>query len=205
MKVRVLAVLIIVILTFLLVSCKQNDDSTTPNNINNINNAQGEDHITEIKLMTKEEFIKYIEENQHLETVNITLDDLKCIDIDDFIAYCQFTKEDIDGFYLKYALELYLENLKYMKLERHMSSEIISVSSSAEEFEAFIEEYFKKVNRPYKNTSKDRYGIDNFDISIDGKEYRIRVGRTQNLGDYETEKNNNGFYCIMDFHDEVEA
>ena len=97
---------------------------------------KGEEEM-EIVLMTREEFIKYIEENQDMETVDITAGDLEGIDIDGFIAYGYFSEENVGRGYLRNALESYLDHLESERLSVYLAHEIVSIESTDSEYDEF--------------------------------------------------------------------
>ena len=198
--------IVVLIAVFILSGCVNNRAVLDVEDIDiqNLENsgAQGEGQMSDTNYMTKEEFLQYIKENQHLETVDITVEDLNGVDIDDFIMYSRFSKEDIDGFFLKYALESYLRDLKYRKLEPYMAIELTSADSTDEEFKTFKDKYFNIIGLAYEHEFVDEYGIDNYRFQVDEKKHTIGLGKTQNLGDCKIDKNNKGFYCVEYIQDQ---
>ena len=160
--------------------------------------AQGEGQMSDTNYITKEKFLEYIA----TQNVGITLDDLEGIDIDDFIVYSNFTEESVKILYLDKALERYLRDLKYRKLEPYMAIELTSADSTDEEFQKYKEKYFNIIGMAYEHEFVDEYGIDNYRFQIDDKKHTIGLGKTQNLGDCKIDKNNKGFYCVEYIQDQ---
>ena len=195
-KSTLLLAVITILLTLLFTSCSiSNDNAQIKTEDVQKNIEKGEDKM-EKQLLTKDEFIKYIEENQDSDTVDITIADLESIDINDFISHYQYTKDNIDLFFLKYALERYMKHVSIRKLEPYMAKEIISVDSSVEEYTAFKEAYLKKIDLLYEFLFIDDYDIDNYDMVIEGRSRRIQIGQTKNLEKCLLIKNNNDVYCV---------
>ena len=154
------------------------------------NDTGGQD--IEIVLMTKEEFINYIEENQDLETVDITVGDLDGIDIDDFIAYWNFTEEVIGHRYLKKALETYLQDIEDQNRSAYFAHEIVNVDSTDEEYTEFLDRFIASItDGEILASGKEKDVVDHFRVyyeDSDGKEMseNMWIGQTKYLDEFGT-------------------
>ena len=157
----------------------------------------------ETQLMTKEEFIKYIEENQHLETVDITVGDLNGVDIDGFIEYWHFSEDIVRNRYLKRALESYLLELEREKNRVYLAQELVSVDSTDEEYEKFKEEFFSEIGAEVKSVNKVKDALDWYRISfkdLEGEQVEkyVFIGQTKHLKEFVTDQDKRtGVYSIF--------
>jgi hypothetical protein len=162
------------------------------------NTGKGEEPMIGSNYMTKEEFIEFVS----TKNINVNMTDFAGIDIDDFIHDQLMVKdlldvEDVSGFDFQASIERYIQKLEYKKLEPHMAKEVISVICSDEEYKSFTGEYFKKIDAPYKLLFTDKYELDNYVVSLGGENYRILIGRTENLEKCQLTRDNNGNYCVV--------
>ena len=158
----------------------------------------GEEMITEKGLITKEELIEFIENNQHLETVDITVEDLDGIDINDFILHWHFTKEIIGHRYLQSAIDGYKNYLKGIERAAFMAQEIVSVDSTEEEYVTFREKFISSISVSAKIKYIGKDGpLDQYELYYtkpDGEETStyMFIGQTKHLGEYGIGKYNYG-------------
>ena len=163
---------------------------------------QGEKEM-EIQLLTVEEFIKCIEENQHLEAVDITVDDLEGIDIEGFIEYGHFTKDSFGRRYLRNALESYLVHVEDEKLLEYLAHELVSVDSTDEEYEKFKQKFIPAIDGKIISSGKYKDLIDWYRVIFkdsDGKERTeyMWIGQTKYLDKFVTSRSeSSGVYYIQ--------
>jgi hypothetical protein len=140
----------------------------------------------EIILMTKDEFIQYIEENQHLDTVDITVHDLDGVDIDGLITYGYLSKENVGRGYLKNALESYLSHLEGEAQKIYLAQKIISVESTGKEYLDFKERFFSVIGVKASSGGGPQEFLDFHEIYFrdsNGKDASgyLWMGQTKNL------------------------
>ena len=192
-KTTLLVVFHFIFISVILVSCE------TINNVDRVayekTISQEEEEMAE-QLLTSDELLRFINENQHQKNVDISVDDLKGIDIDDFIKSNQISMGYVKIIGLKHVLEKYRETLNLKVLEPFIAYEIKSIDSTGDEYKRFKEEFFKKAGLKGELLHTDIFEIDHFDIIIGEKNHRIRIGQTKNLDNIDIEKNNFGVYCV---------
>ena len=202
------------ILTAVIIASGCMNKETIPAMGNNEN--EGEEAITvnddnaeeeqEIVLMTKEEFLIFIEENQDLETVDITVDDLVGIDIDDFIAHWHLTKDVVDTTFLKNALEWYLRDIENQTLIAYLATELVSVDSTDEEYKAFLGKFISSIDGMIIwSGGEDLVGW--YRVTFEAETYAHPEGeekteymwilQTKNLSDFGTRLSDSGTYLIQ--------
>ena len=167
---------------------------------------KGEEQMEE-QLMAKEELLTFIEENQNLETVDITVDDLKDIDVDAYIRYWHFrTIDDIQNVFLRRTLESYLASIESQNRAAYMAQELLSVESTDEEYEKFKEVFISSVDGHLDYKGKEYTYLDLYYTYYNGPdgeetwEY-LYIGQTKYLNQFSTEKYNDardifGYYKI---------
>ena len=147
---------IIVIIILLLTACNNTSGK-------DITNEQGE-NIMEEKLLTKEEFIQLIEEND----VGVTIEDFNNVDIDDFIAHYHISMETFNkfisgDFILSGILEGYIELAPHWQKEQQLAPYLVQelkyVDSTDEEYMDFISRYFKAIGQNAEQIEMEDNGV----------------------------------------------
>ena len=144
---------ILLIIALLFSACSGNnkgvdaDNHTEQNDTSMINstlpeNPGEETEAVNERLITKEELFEYIQSND----VGLTIEDFEGIDVEDFLVFWQFTPSNIGNYLCKASLEMYLDDLGIKERTRYFAKEKISVESTDEEYENFIEKFFKATN-----------------------------------------------------------
>lgn len=149
-----------------------------------------------IELLTSEELLQIIRDND----TGVTEDDFEGIDIDDFIAFCRFQApsklEDTRLHNLRPHLDRYLNHLE-MELydtSQYLALEKMRVDSTDEEYETFIEAYFKALDMEYEALGiSSRDELDVYHVYADGEirdfnnRYYLYIGRTMDIRRYKIE------------------
>jgi hypothetical protein len=132
-------------------------------------------------LITKDELLKYIQENQNKETVDITVEDLEGIDIEDFIEFWHLTKDNIKDSFLKIIVDRYKEHLIWEENAKIFAREIVNVDSTEEEFQEFIKIFLSAIDKKIVYSDK----MDGFiwlDINNE-KETTLYIAQTKNINE----------------------
>jgi len=144
-----------------------------------------------MKLITREEFIQFIRDNE----TGVSEEDFKNIDIDEFIKYWKFTSpsegEDAKLLELGDSLEWYKDILEIRELQKKsdklsmlMAVEKVSVDSTDEEYEAFIKAYFGALEMEQEISEPSRSGLDTYVIDINDGTYYLYIGKTKDIEKY---------------------
>ena len=161
----------------------------------------------EIQLITKEELLKFIKENQDSETVDITVDDLEGVDIDGFVARWHFTKDNIAGLFLKTKLDTYLLEIEAKGQPTYIAQELVSVNSTDAEYREFKEKFIASVDNYFDHKGKVKSYLDRYHVyynDLDGEEIwdYLYIGQTKYLDQFDTMKqgdpdNDSCYYEIL--------
>ena len=163
-KIRCIIVLILLLLT----AC---NNTSGPD----ITNEQGE-NIMEEKLLTKDEFIQLIKEND----VGVTIENFNGVDIDEFIAHYQistqiFNKFITGDFILSGILEGFIELTPHWQKEQQLAPYLVQelkyVESTYEEYMDFISRYFKATGQPAAQIRIEDNGVLLYGYEIEGSGY----------------------------------
>lgn len=181
-----------------LCSCGSNNGSggykpeITGNHINE-NTKQGSD--VDMTLATGQELLEYIKDND----IGLTEKDFEGIDIDDFIKHCYITSERLGRFNLKTLVKSYKDYNYHEQRAGIMAKEIISVDSTDEEYQAFVEAYLKELNKEtlFIGTNNSML-LDVYTVIAEDARYRISIGKTKNMGKYDIR--NDGLYGNCHLH-----
>jgi len=165
-------------------------------------NVKGEED-KEYELISKEKFIEYIENND----VDVTMEDFKDVDIEDFIATNHITEEWVKRLNLSVLLEHYLAVLESNKRPTYLAREIVSVDSTDEEFKEFKNRFIYNVNGLVGDFeyagSFDQYltiyAFDYIDEDREESRERLYIGQTKYLGEYVTSNYDNPDWCYVIF------
>ena len=115
-------------------------------------------------LLTKEEFIQLIKENN----VGVTIIDFEGVSIDDFILYYRITKEVSEQFVsgeftLSQIVQSFKKNAPRIKQEMqrapYLVRELVYVESTDEEYLAFIDRYFDALQLEAEFIQKHENGV----------------------------------------------
>jgi hypothetical protein len=185
-------IIILINILVVLVSCVTNINDNKVKNDSSV--SQKEVAMME-PLLSREEFIEFINENQHLDNVNITEDDLEGIDIEDFIKSSSMNKDSIKRYGLMQAIERYQEELKWRILEPFVAYDLKSVESTDEEFIKFKKRFFEEVDIRSEYLLTDDFMIDRFYIYYKGRNQSVLIGQTKNLEKANITKQDN-VYCV---------
>ena len=119
----------------------------------------------EEKLLTKDEFIQLIKEND----VGVTIENFNGVDINDFIFKYNINKELFEeisedvNFTLGYLLEMYIEDLPYWQKEQQLAPYLVQelkyVESTYEEYMDFISRYFKAIGQSAEQIRTEDNGV----------------------------------------------
>jgi len=175
--------LLILLLIWVLLLCACDSNSNGPNQTNDQTNTsteeeqsgdkEGEEMMDE-RLITKEELFEYIQTHN----VGLTIEDFKGIDVEDFISYCYFTTSSIRQLSRK-SLDDYLEELEWRVRISFFAKEKFSVDSSDEEYQKFLNDFFKAINKDViASYFDDQSGFYRYELA--GKEY-LYISRTKDI------------------------
>ena len=142
-------------------------------------------------LITEEELIEYIQTHD----VGLTVSDFDGVDIEDFIAFWGFKPGKLDLLWEK-SLETYLEALERQEREKYFAKSKISVDSTSEEYEKFIEIYLKKIDLEVKFSGKE-CGFDYFGIA-DERERTIYISQTKGINEFDIRKSTNSHSDLLE-------
>lgn len=182
--------LLLFCMAFILCSCDRcGSPKQEPATIN-----MGQERESTMELITSQELLQIIRDND----TGITEDDFEGIDIDDFIAFCRFPtpskREDTRLLNLRPHLDRYLNHLE-MKLydtSQFLALELVRVNSTDEEYEAFIEAFFRALDMEYVDLGITRDGLDSYVVYGDNNRdssngYYLYIGRTVDIRKYKIE------------------
>jgi len=142
--------------------------------------------IKAARLLTKEEFLKKVSENE--KALGVTVEDFKDIDVDDFIEDLKISQQRF-GQYVSGRLifissyNTYLRYLPRRALKKYQSTELTVIDSTKEEFEifavCFIENLGYVVETPESFASYSGRGlIKEYEYETDEGYYQFLIGRT---------------------------
>jgi hypothetical protein len=191
---RILLGVILIHLVLILCSCngEGNTNPAFPTDLRNDNSQQWEGE-TFMQLVTKDELLQYIRDND----VGLTIEDLDNIDIEDFIVEFSIT---VDHFVLmnwKTVLEDYLMIKDFQRELGIMAREIKNVESSDEELEAFIRVYFNTIGEEVNELGVNQ-GLNGYSIITKNGSYMLRIGLTKNIGQFDIR--DSGFYGTYEIY-----
>jgi len=182
-------------------------------------NTEIEEEIIDFVLMTKEEFIRLIEEND----MGVIIEDFDGIDIDDFIFEYGITKELVDELNIDHLprwLGNYIKNTPQRERERQRAPflvyELKYVDSTEQEYKAFIDKYLNVLDVSEIVHNKEKDGFDFYLVEIVNQKgsihfYFCQTSKSKVLpiakGDKGTEENykievaaGSGEYYYTDFY-----
>ena len=145
--------------------------------------------IIEEELITKEAFIEYIQTHD----VGLSVEDFEGIDIEDFIAFWQFTPSDIGEYLWQESLEVYKRDLELKEKAKCLAITKISVESTDEEYKKFIKDFFIAIGKKDTDLSQSRQlGFYCYDVMADGggKVY-IYITQTKYIDELNISRNPN--------------
>ena len=184
----------------LLTTACQNTNVPTETNI------QGEEQMEE-KLLTKEEFIQLIKEND----VDVTVQSFDGVDMDEFIAYYYISKEVFDefisgGFNLRRNLEGYIENAplreEKKRMDPYLVRELKYIESTDNEYKEFIDKYFEAL-QVNAEKYKEENGVEIYELNIEGNGttyFRFcRTSKSKKLELSKGEKDDEENYMIIQY------
>jgi len=157
-------------------SDQTNDQTNTSTEETLPGDIEGDETMNE-RLITKEELFEYIQTHD----VGLTIDDFEGIDVEDFLAFWQFSPSNIGDYLCKASLEIYLNSLNINERLYYFAEEKISVDSTDEEFEKSIKDFFATISVNIKSSYYDetskfyRYEITNYDY--------IYIARTKDINE----------------------
>jgi hypothetical protein len=174
-------------------------------NIINVNNSraitnqnvivQEEEEMSD-QFMTSDELISFINENQHLENVNITIDDLTGIDLLNFIEFNYINIERAKKLSLRNMLDRYRNDQFYKFLDPFAAYELKINESTDKEYSMFKDELFSKVRIKGKYLLVDEFNVEHYDFIYEGNNERVRIGRTKNFETTDITLNNAKIHCV---------
>ena len=163
---------LILVTFFILILSTVACNTKVPIETNNQNNI-----LMEEKLLTKDEFIQLIKEND----VGVTIESFNGVDINDFIFKYNINKELFEeisedvNFTLGYLLEMYIEDLPYWQKEQQLAPYLVQelkyVESTYEEYMDFISRYFKATGQPAAQIRIEDNGVLLYGYEIEGSGY----------------------------------
>lgn len=131
-----------------------------------------------VELITAQELLQYIRDND----VGVTEDDFNGIDVDEFIECWQITRYSYGN--LRYRLDNYESSRESYMTGKLMVRELISVDSTQDEYDAFIETFFEKLNIAYETVGVDNNGLYYYNVypNPDKRDafnrYNLYIGKT---------------------------
>jgi len=173
--------IILVILAIVLLSaCKETIEPVEPisTNIpiatNNPNsNKEGESNVEKV-LLTKEEFVQLLEKYD----LGVTIKDFDGLDIDDFILKYEVTQEFLDEVIsdnstISWFLGRYIEDMPEWEQQKKINPYLVRALKYAdsvdEEYEEFIDRYFKALQIEAEFMYKDEDGVNIYMIRKNGE------------------------------------
>jgi len=129
--------------------------------------------------LTAGELMQYINEND----IGLTEDDFLLVDIEDFINSRGWTQDDFRFYNIGAALVAYKQRKRIMQLTEAMAREVKRVDSTDEEYDSFLQTYFKEVGKEYRLTGSAG-GLDMYSIVSDDIRYFLYFGKTKNMDSY---------------------
>ena len=173
--------LFIVIILFLS-ACSVSEPGGTDVQEGNISDVQGENTMEENTmeeiLLTKDEFIRLIEEYD----VGVTIKDFEGVDVEEFIAYYFITKGVFDDFIsgnagLKQTLEDYINNTQRREEDKqkipYLVRKLEYIDSTDEEYNQFIERYFEMLQMDAQFKGTDVSVIDVYKVAYNDEYQEI--------------------------------
>ena len=162
---------LILVTFFILILSTVACNTKVPIETNNQNNI-----LMEEKLLTKDEFIQLIKEND----VGVTIENFNGVDIDEFIAHYQistqiFNKFITGDFILSGILEGFIELTPHWQKEQQLAPYLVQelkyVESTYEEYMDFISRYFKATGQPAAQIRIEDNGVLLYGYEIEGSGY----------------------------------
>ena len=150
---------LILVTFFILILSTVACNTKVPIETNNQNNI-----LMEEKLLTKDEFIQLIKEND----VGVTIENFNGVDIDEFIAHYQistqiFNKFITGDFILSGILEGFIELTPHWQKEQQLAPYLVQelkyVESTYEEYMDFISRYFKAIGQSAEQIRTEDNGV----------------------------------------------
>lgn len=176
MRYRVLALIVLVLIVALLIFYAVSDGSGDLIN----------EEDTGMTLVTRDEFIEYLEENGLTEA----FDD---IDLDFYIKeYSIISDMFEDEIYRpENFLQFYTKDKAHQQRFEIMAKEIVNVESTDEEYGAFVDAFIEAVGEEFYflGTYEDDYfrGLNGYTIVMGNERHGIYIGRTKNIDEYKIE------------------
>jgi len=146
------------------------------------NEAEAREDEIILDLLTKQEFLQYLSEND----VGLAEEDFEGIDLDDFIRSCGITSESIEQLLPNMPKTVLIYRMLKVIAQEHAiyAKEIRSVDSSDEEYEAFIVKLMEEIGCDYNFLGKDFYGLDSYEVFLKTGRLVLMIGRTRDIPNY---------------------
>jgi len=120
------------------------------------------EEIMEEPLLTKEEFLRRVSENE--EALGVTIADFNDIDVDDFIEFRKLTETDLEAFIagrriFSAVFESYVSGIERRRVLKYAERELTVKDSTDEEFEEFKAVFFESIGGVTEATSSQRESV----------------------------------------------
>jgi len=151
--------------------------------------ANEEGEIMDERLLTKEEFLKKVSENE--KALGVTVEDFKDIDVDDFIEDMQITQirfyQYVSGSQIFISsYETYLRYLPRRAIKKYQSTDLTVKDSTKEEFEIFAVHFIESLGYVVETvelfaSDSARDLIKEYVYETDEDYYHFIIGRTYDI------------------------